>query len=75
MSQLPTPCIKGDMVVVRVEEEDYLVGLKIARPIYMVRLFYLRGINFSHTLIELKSCSLYGRLLDHGKQPSWEGFL
>ena len=26
LSQLPTPCIKGDMVVVQVEEEDYLAG-------------------------------------------------
>jgi len=26
-SQLPTPCIKRDMVVFRVEEEDYLTGL------------------------------------------------
>ncbi|XP_068503997.1 uncharacterized protein [Phaseolus vulgaris] len=26
--QLPTPCIKGDMVVIRVDEEDYLAGLE-----------------------------------------------
>ncbi|ESW16183.1 hypothetical protein PHAVU_007G135700 [Phaseolus vulgaris] len=28
LSQLPTPCIKGDMVVVRVDEEDYLTSLE-----------------------------------------------
>ena len=28
MSQLPTPCIKGDIVVVRVDKEDYLAGLE-----------------------------------------------
>jgi len=27
-SQLPTPCIKGDMVVVWVDEEDYMIGLE-----------------------------------------------
>ncbi|ESW33434.1 hypothetical protein PHAVU_001G068900 [Phaseolus vulgaris] len=27
-SQLPTPCIMGDMVVVRVDEEDYFAGLE-----------------------------------------------
>jgi len=28
LSQLPTPCIKGDIVVVQVEEADYLAGIE-----------------------------------------------
>ena len=28
LSQLPTLCIKGDMIVVRIDEADYLVGLE-----------------------------------------------
>jgi len=28
LSKLPTPCIKGDMVVVWIEEEDYMTGLE-----------------------------------------------
>jgi len=28
LSQLPTPCIMGEMVVVRVDKKDYLVGLE-----------------------------------------------
>jgi len=28
LSQLPTPCIKGDMIVVRIVEANYLVGLE-----------------------------------------------
>ena len=51
LSQLPTPFIKGDMLVVRFDKEDYLVGLEDCKTISMVRLFYLRGINLSHTLI------------------------
>jgi len=39
------------MLVVRIDEADYLAGLRIVRPIYMVGLFYLRRINLSHTFI------------------------
>jgi len=28
LSELPTPCIKGDMIVVWIDEADYLVGLE-----------------------------------------------
>ena len=28
LSQLPTPCIKGDMIAVRIDEADYLAGLE-----------------------------------------------
>ena len=28
LSELPTPCIKGDMIVVRIDETDYLAGLE-----------------------------------------------
>ena len=28
LSQLPTPCIKGNMIVVRIDEADYLAGLE-----------------------------------------------
>ncbi|XP_068497675.1 uncharacterized protein [Phaseolus vulgaris] len=28
LSELPTPCIKGDMIVVRIDEEDYLARLE-----------------------------------------------
>jgi len=28
LSQLPIPCIKGDMIVVRIDEVDYLAGLE-----------------------------------------------
>jgi len=28
LSQLPTPCIKGDMIVVRIDKADYLDGLE-----------------------------------------------
>ena len=48
-SQLPTLCIMGDMVVVGLMRKITWLVLRIARPIYMVGLFYLRGINLSHT--------------------------
>jgi len=28
LSELPTPCIKGDMIVVRIDEANYLAGLE-----------------------------------------------
>ncbi|ESW24094.1 hypothetical protein PHAVU_004G102300, partial [Phaseolus vulgaris] len=43
LSQLPTPCIKGDMVAIRVEEEDYLAGLEDCKNHLHGRIILYKG--------------------------------
>jgi len=43
LSQLPTPCIKGDMVVVRVKEEDFLAGLEDCKTHLHGRIILAKG--------------------------------
>jgi len=43
LSQLPTSCIKGDMVVVRVDEEDYLAGLENCKTHLHGRIILSKG--------------------------------
>jgi len=43
LSQLPAPCIKGDMVVVRVEGEDYLAGLEDCKNHLYGRIILSKG--------------------------------
>jgi len=43
LSQLATHCIKGDMVVVRVDEEDYLAGLEDCKTHLHGRIILSKG--------------------------------
>ena len=43
LSQLPTPCIKGDMIVVRVDEENYLAGLEDCKIHFHGRIILSKG--------------------------------
>jgi len=43
LSQLPTPCIKGDMVVVRNDEADYLTGLEDCKTHLNVQIILSKG--------------------------------
>jgi len=43
LSHLPTPCIKGDMVVVRVDEEDYLASLEYCKTHLHGQIFLSKG--------------------------------
>jgi len=61
-------CIKGDMVVVQVNEADYLVGLEDCKT-HLRGQIILSKEDKPHTHIDLtKICSQCGRLLDRGKQ-------
>jgi len=51
LSELPTPCIKGDMIVVRIDEADYLVGLEDCKTHLHGRVILSKGINPLHTWI------------------------
>jgi len=43
IAQLLTPCIKGDMVVVRVEEVDYFKGLEDCKNHLLRRIILSKG--------------------------------
>ena len=43
LSQLPTPCIKGDMVTFRVYEEDYLASLEDCKTHLHGRIILSKG--------------------------------
>jgi len=51
LSQLPNPILRETWLLSGLMRQITWLILRIARPIYMVGLFYLRGINLSHTLI------------------------
>jgi len=52
LSQLPTPCIKGDMIVVRIDEANYLVGLEDCKTYLHGRIILSNG-DKSLTHLEL----------------------
>ena len=43
LSELPTPCIKGDMIVVRINEGDYLAGLEDRKTYLHFRVILPKG--------------------------------
>jgi len=43
LSQLSTPCITGDMIAIRVEEEDYLAGLEDCRTHLHAQIILSKG--------------------------------
>jgi len=66
--ELPTPCIKGDMIVVWIHEVDYLVGLEDCKTHLHGRVILSKGDKPLTHMDLTKSCSRCGRLLDRGKQ-------
>jgi len=51
LSQLPTPCVNGDMVAIRVNEVDYLVVLEDCKTHLHGQIILSKGDKPSHTLI------------------------
>ena len=41
--ELPTPCIKGDMIVVRIDEADYLARLEDCKTHLLGRVILSKG--------------------------------
>jgi len=66
LSQLPTPWIKGNMVVVRVEEEDYLAGLEDCKNHLHGRIIFSKGDTPLTHLDLTKKLQLVWKTLDHG---------
>jgi len=52
LSQLPTPCIKGDIIVVRIDEADYLAGLEDCKTHLPDRAILSKG-DKPHTHLDL----------------------
>ena len=72
LSQLPTPCIKGDMVAIRVEEEDYLAGLEVCKTHLHGRIILCKGNKPLTHLALTKKLHLVWNVIGPWKEiPPW----